>query len=203
MATLTMPSTPGNFRSARFGLVANTQVHRSPLDNSIQTLELTGARWKADYELAPLTRAEAAAWTAFLADLEGSAGRFFGFDPAAKTPRGSGVGDSPLVKGASQTGKSLITDAWTINQTGLLLPGDFFTVNGELKIVTASVDSDGIGDATISFAPSLRASPADNAPLTLSNPTCTMRLVDGEQAGWDLGDAVLYGLVFSGVEAFA
>ena len=198
-----MPATPTNFRATRFSIIANTQIHRSPLDKSVQTLELTGARWRADYELQPMDRAEAAAWAAFLANLEGSAGRFFGFDPAAKTPLGSGVGDSPLIKGASQTGKSITTDAWTADQNGLLLPGDYFEVNGELKIVTASVDSDGSGDATIAFSPSLRASPPENDPLTLSNPTCTMHLLDGQQAGWDLGDAVLYGVAFSAIEAFS
>lgn len=150
-----------------------------------------------------MTRAEAAPWTAFLSDLRGGAGRFFGFDPAAKTPRGSGGGDSPLVKGGGQTGNSLLTDVWTVTQTGLLVPGDYFTVNGELKIVTASVDSDGAGDATIAFTPSLRTSPADNAPLTLNNPTCIMRLLDDGQSVWNLEPAVFYGIIFAGVEAFS
>ena len=32
---------------------------------------------------------------------------------------------------------------WDNNRFGLLLPGDYFEVNGELKMVTANVDSDG------------------------------------------------------------
>ena len=198
-----MPTSPANFMAARFRLVANTQVFASPLDKSVQTLELTGARWWANYELPAMTRAQAAAWTAFLSDLLGTAGRFFGFDPAAKLPRGSGGGDSPLTKGASQTGKSLLTDAWTVSQTGLLLPGDYFEVNGELKQVTASVDSNGAGDATIAFTPSLRASPADNAALTLNNPKCTMRLAEDDAAAWDVDTALFYGIAFAGVEAFS
>ena len=201
MATLTMPTTPA-FRASNFRLRANTQTFTSPLDKTVQTLELTGARWAATYHLPPTTRAQAAPWTAFLAELLGGSGRFFGFDPDATSPRGSGGGDSPLVKGASQTGKSLNTDIWTINQTGLLLPGDYFEVNGELKMVTSSVDSDGAGDATIAFVPSLRASPADNAVLTLNNPKCTMMLTDDEQSSWDTDLLPLYDIAFSGVEAF-
>ena len=37
--------------------------------------KLPGARWQVDYQLPPMTRAQAAAWIAFLADLQGRAGR--------------------------------------------------------------------------------------------------------------------------------
>lgn len=200
MPTLTMPAAPG-FRASRFGLIANTQSFRSPLDNTVQTLELTGARWRVNYELPPMTRAQAAAWTAFLTELLGSAGRFFGFDPDARSPRGSALG-SPLVNGAGQTGKSLIVDGWSELETGLLLPGDYFAVAGELKMVTASVASDSAGEATVAFTPSLRASPADGAALTLSNAEATMMLVDDEQAFWDADVTSLYGISFAGVEVF-
>ena len=199
MATLTMPTTPA-FRDSSFGLLANTQIFRSPLDNTVQTLELTGARWRVGYDLPRMNRAQAAAWTGFLSELLGPSGRFFGFDPDARTPRGTGNG-TPLVQGGSQTGKSLTTDAWATNETVLLI-GDYFTVNLELKMVTADVTSNGSGVATINFTPSLRASPANNAPLTITNPTTTMMLVDDEQAFWDTDMVALYGVSFSGIEAF-
>ncbi len=201
MPTLTMPSTPG-FRASRFGLVANTQTFRSPLDGTVQTLELTGARWQAHYELPPMKRAQAAAWTAFLTELLGSAGRFHGFDPDARMPRGSALG-TPLVNGAGQTGKGLIVDGWSELETGLLLPGDYFEVNGELKMVTASVASDSAGEAALAFTPPLRASPADGAALTLANPKVTMMLADDEQAAWDADRASVYGISLAGVEVFS
>ena len=200
MATLSIPAAPG-FRASRFGLIANTQTFRSPLDGTVQTLELTGARWRANYELPPMTRTQAAAWTAFLTELLGSAGRFFGFDPDARSPRGSGLG-GPLVNGAGQTGQSLIVDGWSALETGLLLPGDYFEVGGELKMATAPADSDSSGEATLAFTPPLRTSPADGAALTLVNPTVTMMLVDDEQAFWDADRASLYGISFAGVEVF-
>ncbi len=201
MATLTMPNTT-TIATFTFGLVSNTQTFTSPLDKTVQTLELTGARWEFEVDLKPMKRPLAAPWVAFLTQLDGRSGRFFGFDPSATSPAGSGGGDSPLVKGASQTGKSLITDAWTLSQSGLLIPGDFFEVNNELKMVTADVDSDGAGDATIAFTPSLRSSPTDDAPLTLIDPKVTMMLRDDDAASWDLTGAAFYGMAFAGIEVF-
>jgi len=200
MPTLSMPASPG-FRASRFGLIANTQTFRSPLDGTVQTLELTGARWQANYELPPMTRAQAAAWTAFLTSLLGSAGRFHGFDPDARAPRGSALG-SPQVAGAGQSGKSLFVDGWSELETGLLLPGDYFEVNGELKMVTAQADSDSGSEALVAFTPPLRASPADNAVLTTGNPKSTMMLVDDKQAIWDADRSSVYGISFAAIETF-
>lgn len=196
--TETMPSSPG-FTTSRFGLRANTIVHESPLTKSVQTIELTGARWFGTYTLPAMLRANAAAWVAFLVGLQGRAGRFYAFDPDAKTPRGTWAG-TPLVNGASQTGSSLICDGFTAGAT--VKAGDYFQVGTELKMVTADGTADGSGNLTISFKPSLRASPADNAALTSTNPVCIAMLIDDEQAAWDADNISLFGLTFSWVEVF-
>lgn len=202
MTTLTIPLDGDAIIGASFGLRSNTQMFRSPLSGTVQTLEHPGSRWFATYTYRPRSRAEARQMKAFLTSLSGMAGRFFGFDPEALTPRGIGTG-TPLVKGASQSGSSLITDGWTINTTGILLAGDFFTVNGELKMLTADANSNGSGEATLAFKPSLRASPADNAPLTVNSATCTMMLIDDEQAQWAGGELTkMEPITFSGVEVF-
>lgn len=199
MTTLSMPTNPG-FKSARFGLLSNTRSFRSPLSGSTRTLEQPGIRWQATYQLPKMTRAQAAEWQAFFAQLRGMAGRFYGFDPAATTPRGTGNG-TPLVNGASQTGTSLITDGWAASEA-VLKSGDYFEVNDELKMVTADVTSDGSGNATIAFEPPLRASPANNAALTLSSATCIMMLTDDNQTTWDVDNNSHYGLTFTAIEAF-
>lgn len=198
MATLILPTAPG-FRASRFGLRSNTQSFESPLNRTVQTLELVGARWHGQYELPPMRRDQAAVWISMLIALQGRAGRFFGFDPDAKTPRGTWAG-TPLVNGASQTGSSLILDGFTASAT--VKTGDYFQVGTELKMITADGTADGSGNLTISFAPSLRASPADNDPITSSNPTCTMMLVDDDQAAWDANEVSVFGLSFSGIEVF-
>jgi len=100
------------------------------------------------------------------------------------------TGSTPLVKGAAQTGASLITDGWA-NSTAVILKGDVFTianvnhVNPQSLASTASVQqfvatangtSDGSGNLTVAISPSITtgtgfqtvdASPADNAAITM------------------------------------
>jgi len=77
---------------------------------------------------------------------------------------------TPLVNGANQTGDTLITDGWTASVNGLLKKGDTFTIDGVFEInpqnytstgrlqaftVTADVNSDASGNATIHITPSI------------------------------------------------
>jgi hypothetical protein len=108
----------------------------------------------------------------------------------------------PTVQGASQTGNSLATEGWKNNATGLLLPGDYFGVNGELKIVTAQADADNYGNATLNFRPPLRSSPADGAVLDLVQPT-TEFMLTGPDVEWNVNEGNLFAdFVIDAVEAF-
>ena len=200
MTVLSFPSGI-QIRAARFGLQGNSQTFSSPLSGDTQTVAYPGARWVATFTLVPKKRDDMAEITAFLANLQGVAGRFYGYDPNATTPRGIATG-TPLVNGASQTGKTLVTDGWTTSQTGILKAGDYFQVNGELKMVTADCNSDGSGNATISFTPALRDSPANNATITVTNPKCIMRLDSDDQSTWDVSESGFYDISFSATEAF-
>lgn len=106
-------------------------------------------------------------------------------------------GGTPLVFGASQTGSSIITNGWTANITGLLALGDMVTfagVNainpksrvstGALRnfVVTAAVNSDSSGNATIPIYPAITttgayqtvtASPASGAAVTVKGTAST------------------------------
>lgn len=206
MPILSQPATP-KFRSCRFILEGHSQTFRSPLSNAIQTLELVGSRWRASYELPAMQRADAAAWIAFLARLNGRVGRFYSGDPSAETPRGVATG-TPLVNGAGQTGLSVVTDGWTASVTGILKAGDYVawgtpTSWRELHLVVVDANSNVSGQATLTITPPIRESPADNAPLILSAPTCVMMLASDEGAAWDVDEALFYGIRFSTEEAFA
>lgn len=198
-----MPSSPGFVRS-KFGLEANTQTFRSPITKTPQRLVLSGAVWMGTYTLPRMSRNDFANWQAFLLELEGAANTFYGFDPDAKEPRGPATGD-PQVNGGSQTGSSLTIDGATANIIGWLRPGDYFAVGGEMKMVTAPVNTDGSGNATITFKPALRNSPTDNAPLTVTNATCTMAMLDDSQSVWNTGVRLgIYDeLSFSAMEVFS
>lgn len=198
MTAYSIPSSI-KIRSNNFGLRFNTRAFTSPFNQATQTLELTGARWAATYTTPMLTRAQRAELQAFLIKLRGRANTFYAYDPDGKTPRGVMSG-TPLVKGAGQTGNSLNIDGCTNSITGWGKAGDYFTVNGELKMLTADCNTNGSGETTLVFEPSLRSAPADNAVITVSTATCEMMLVDDNQAQWDSDENKLSSITFSGVE---
>jgi hypothetical protein len=192
MTTLDMPSTLGFIRASNFYLETNTQIFTSPLNKSVQTVELAGARWRMDITMRQMNRSDAARWIAFLSKLRGISGTFYASDPDWKTNIGVGTG-TPLVKGAGQTGTSLLIDGCTASTVGWLKAGDYFSVGGELKRLTADADTNGSGETTLTFEPYLRASPADNAAITVTAPKVKMRLIDDNQLLWPSNHNSLYG----------
>lgn len=185
-----LPASPG-FMESKFGLETNTGRFESPLTKATQRILLSGSRWTFSATLPQMNRSQAATWQAFLLKLEGGVNTFNGYDPDAREPRGP-MGGTPLVKGASQTGSTLAIDGCTANITGWGKAGDYFSVNGELKMLTADCNTNGSGEATLSFKPALRNSPADNAALTARNATCTMILTDDMQAVWQANANHIY-----------
>ncbi|WP_020471459.1 hypothetical protein [Zavarzinella formosa] len=190
MTAIEMPALPG-FTDCSFFLATNSQTFVSPLTKTTQSVELGGALWMATYTLPPMSRRQAAPWVAFLMRLKGQVNTFNGFDPDCKTPLGVASGD-PQVNGGSQTGNSLVVDGCAPDVTNWALPGDYFAVNGELKMITAPVGTDGGGNAAIFFEPPLRASPDDNTPLTLSRASCEMILTDDMQARFQVDRFGIY-----------
>lgn len=196
-------NTPTVTLPARIAMRARTVVGlaESPFTLEQQVYEHQGERWEADVQLPPMTRAQASEWVAMLLALRGRRGTFLMGDYAATSPRGT-AGGTPLVKGASQTGKSLITDGRTAGAT--FLRGDYFQLgtagSSRLHQAIADAAADGVGNMTIDIFPRLRESPADNAALTLASPKGLFRLASNE-VGWSVDEAQFYGLAFSAVEA--
>ena len=199
MTTYAIPTTVG-FSSVEFGLENNNQVFESPLSNSIQVSELTGARWYATFNLPPMKKDNALEYIGFLQRLQGRVHSFYGYDANHRSPSGTIAGSTLLVNGASQTGTSLVLDGGA-NSTLVLKAGDFFSVNNELKMVTADATTDGSGDVTVNFVPSLRSSPSDDASITTTNPVCTMKLT-GDSTTYSINSSTIYGISFTGLEVF-
>lgn len=169
-------------RVLRWTLASNTMTFTSPLSGSVQSVEFPGARWRTSFVMENLTEADAALLQATLVQLRGQANRLLLHNFARPIPRGTATG-TPLVKGASQTGTALDTDGWTAGITALKT-GDYFGVNGELKMVIADAVADGSGNATLSFEPPLRSAPADNAVITVNKPLAIFMLANKE-SNWD------------------
>jgi hypothetical protein len=146
-----------------------------------------------------MTRASAEEWISFMISLNGMQGTFLLGDPFGATARGVGTG-TPLVKGASQTGNSLITDGWAVSQTGIMKAGDYFQLgsNSSSKLYKVLVDanSDGSGNATLDIFPSINTAVNDDSALTLASAKGVFRLSSNEM-GFDLSQAQQYGLSFS------
>jgi len=122
--------------------------------------------------------------------LNGPEGSFLLGDLIRTTPRGTWAGQSPLVKGASQTGKTLLIDGLTPTTT-TAIRGDWFQLGSgatsRLHRITATGTANGSGEITLDFWPSLRVSPADNAPLTLASAKGLFMLANNI-SGWTQED---------------
>ena len=183
---------------ATITLEANTTVFTSDLNSSVQTAELSGARWRMNLSYSNRIGSTARALRGFLAALNGMANRFYMVPPDLNqvgTATNAGT-----VNGAGQSGISLATTGWAVNQPLLLAAGDYIEVGGELKIVTQDVSSSGSGNATINFAPALRNTPANAQPIEVLAPRALMMLDNNRDASWQVSAPVIYSMSISCVE---
>lgn len=190
MPTVTWPTLNRKPTRQSWELRSLTQVHESPLNGSVQTQELPGARWASSIVFESVAHPDdRAALMSFAAQLRGRAGRVQVRNWGARA-RGT-LGGTPLVDGGAQTGASLATDGWSVGAT--VRAGDFFAVAGEFKMVTADATADGVGAMTLTFEPPLHASPADNAALTFVAPTVLMMPVaDGVAWSYEAGGVMTF-----------
>ena len=200
MTTLAFPTLSRDPMQWQWRKLSNTQTFESPLTRGVQTLALPGARWACTAAWDNLQPADAAMLRAWLAKLQGTAGRFYLGNLGQPTPRGTALG-TPLINGASQTGATLATDGWTAGAT--LLAGDFIGYNAgaELRMVIADAIANGSGQMSVSLDEPIRVSPTTDTALVVAAPTCIMRL-----AGDEVGTDYLWGysnFTLEAVEAFA
>lgn len=198
---LTMP-TPNNFIDSQFGVMNQDGTFSSAFTGQIQSVEFSGAFWQGSYTIRPLKYDESLCreWQAFLLNLGGRSGRFYAFDPdrTSLVYTGASVG-TPLVNGANQTGRELVTDGWTAGIT--IKAGSYIEVNDEYKMIVEDATVDGSGNATISIFPALRASPPDNEAITTTNPKGIFML-DQANVQWTSDHRKILNIQFSFREAF-
>lgn len=192
-----LPASPKPI-SARVSAVSNVGVSESEFSFVTQKQVHSGQRWEIDLEFPPMTAAEAGDWLAFILKMNGKEGTVLVEDPDRQTANGVATG-TPLVKGGSQTGNSLITDGWTPSTADILKAGDLIQIGNYMYMVLNDVASDGSGDATLDIWPNLRAAPSDNAAITVSNCKTLMRLA-GNNPAWTTNNMKHYGIVISFVE---
>lgn len=178
-----MPTTidwPDALRPAtvEWGLLVPQRMGRSVFDGSVQAQTIGMPRWEFTITTGVILASEVPAWEAFTDQLEGAVNRVRAWDWRREAPLGVATG-TPTVRVAS-TGASLQTEGWTPSIAGILLAGSYLGINGELKRLSATIDSDSLGRATITFAPPLRALAPVGTPLLLVKPKALFVMTSGK-----------------------
>jgi hypothetical protein len=178
--------------------------NQSEFTGASQVYEHQGAWFEGELRFNPMRRNDASQVIAFLAQLRGKFGTFLYGDPdyLALGPQGSG-GGTPLVNGASQTGRSLDVDGLP-NSATAYKKGDYFSLGTgtsmRLYMLTEDATTNASGEVTLQFEPKLRESPADNAALTFTGAKGVMRLTENI-AEWDVNESNIYNMAFPFKEA--
>jgi len=202
---LSLPTVTG-FMSIELSAESAVAISRSPFSYKSQIQVNQGRMWRAEVSLPIMERSKAEEWISFQLKLNGPEGTFFMGDPKGATARGSASSapGTPVVKGGSQTGGTLIIDGLPAATTGYFLAGDYFqlgtSASSRLYKVLDNTNAGSTGDATIDIWPDLRSTPLDNAALVVSSPVTRWRL-SRNVATWSVDTAAFYGITFSAEEA--
>jgi hypothetical protein len=176
----TFPSSPA-FNSLNVKSIQPSFVSRT-ISGRRQARQIAGQFFTMTATFPPLTRAEFAPIDAFIMKQRGQYETFQLVLPVLSTGLGSPAG-TPLVAGASQTGRSIITDGWT-NDIQIFKAGDYLKFANHDKVykVTADVSSHAsLGTATIAIEPALITSPVNDSAITHSSVPFTVSLTTGVQ----------------------
>lgn len=196
-------SLPAAFKLARITIAANdvVGVSESPFTGEQQIYQHQGQWLEATVTLPPMVRDDAEEVVAFLFALNGRVGTFLMKLPGGGRGAASG---SPVVDGASQTGAALAIRGASASITNWLKAGDWLQIGSgataRLHKVLTAANTDSSGKATLDLWPRLRYSPADGAPVTLSNPMGLWRLMANKR-DYDIQQAMMYGVSFACREA--
>jgi len=168
---------PSNVNIRRYRIVPSyTMAAFEPLIGNTKYSDFNAGmsdKWAGTYTFAAASEQELFGLLAWTRRLKID-GEFFAFDPGHRVPFG-GVVSGLVVDGGSQTGSTIDVKGATPSTTHLVA-GDYFQISSQYFQVLEDFTTDGSGEGTISFFPSLRFSPSNNAPVITDNPVMVARL---------------------------
>ena len=175
----TFPTSPA-FNSLSIGSVQPSFISRS-ISGRRQARQTHGQYFKMTATFPPMTRAQFAPIHAFVLKQRGQYESFQVIPPVVGVGLGSPAG-TPLVNGADQTGRTIVTDGWS-NSIVIFKAGDYlkFANHDKVYTVTADVSSNGSGAATIAIEPALITSPATDSAITYTSVPFTVALTSRVQ----------------------
>lgn len=206
--TVTYPlSVPSGLKvkNSSFRLARSVSISESPFTFAQQVIRNQGERWEGEVTLVPMKRSTVAEVQAFLAKLRGQYGTFLYGDPdyLALGPRGSG-GGTPLVKGAGQTGNSLLVDGLPSATANVWRAGDYIQIgtgsSSRLHMIVTDMNTNTAGEGTAEIEPALRSSPSDNAVITHTGAKGVFRLSTND-IEWNADYANIYQITIAFKEA--
>ena len=192
-------------KSVSFAAQTSAGVSSSPFTGEEQIYVHQGEWLEFELSCPPAKRDIAEEVIAFLLSLNGRQGSFLVPPPGYSAGARGALGGTPLVNGASQSGKTLATDGWTAGVANVLKAGDWIQLgsgaSSRLYKLVQAASADGSGQASLEIWPRLKETPADNDPITVVNPKGCFRLAEAP-TNWDIGEAMIYGVSFRAREAF-
>lgn len=103
--------------------------------------------------------------------------------------------------GTIQSGSGLWVKGLPPSTKGLLLVGDWFEINQELKKVTAALSSNAAGLGYLQFSPPLRFGPNDNDPIILNHPVGRF-ILNSNENGWTANPGIFADFSMDFIEAY-
>jgi len=175
----TFPASPA-FQSLNMRSIQPTFISRT-ISGRRQARQIGGQYWEMTATFPPMTRAEFAPINAFVLKQRGQYESFQVVPPVLNAGLGSPAG-TPLVNGADQTGRSVVTDGWN-NSITIFKAGDYLKFANHDKVYTVVTDatSNGSGQSTITIEPALITSPANDSAITYTSVPFTVALTSGIQ----------------------
>ena len=175
----TLPTSPA-FSALNIRSVQPTFVSRT-ISGRRQARQIAGQFWTMTAAFPAMTRAQFAPIDAFVMKQRGQYESFQVVPPVLNAGLGSPAG-TPLVNGADQTGRSVVTDGWNASIT-IFKAGDFLKFANHDKVykVVTDATSDGSGDSTITIEPPLVTSPATDSAITYTSVPFTVALTSAIQ----------------------
>lgn len=178
--------------------VANVSSFKSSLNGFQQFSTLPGSRWAASFTWTNRKGEDARRLRGQLSGLLGQVGTFKIAIPDS-LPLGTASG-SGVVDGAGQTGTSLDTTGWDINQALLFSAGDWVEIEQQAYTITADASSDDSGNATLQITPPLRKSMSNGSQIVTSGVSFYMRSTKNDVGSANVTPGKIYAVSLEGIE---
>jgi len=161
--SIILPSTPAPRKITPVPISARSELNAA-FGGNTQRQNRLGSRNSLIVEMPPMTYDRSLEWTGLLSETDTCV---LSLNEPGVDMGGCGA---PLVKGAGQSGSTLVTDGWTPSAYIPMGKWISFTVSGLIFAyrTTAAVAANSAGEADLPIRPMLRASPADNAAISFN-----------------------------------